>query len=110
MGWIIRLGKRVIGHVTDEYSVLEPKIATLIENCLLAYQVSVHLGEDARTPLIYGFKVIGNPDKVAIAVKRCIAHTLHRRVTLEEEKIYEAQIKNKEGENKNVEEELFKEA
>lgn len=114
MGWVIRLGNRIIGHVTEEYAVLEPRIATLIENCLLAFQVKTYLGEDARTPLAYGFRIVGpNPDKTAVAIKRCIAHVLHRRVNITEEKIYvvEGKVKSEGGveRNENIHEELFEE-
>lgn len=89
MGYIIKLGSRVIGHVTSDYTVLEPKIATEIESCLLAFKVQVYLGDEERTPIAYGFKIIGpNPDVVATAIKRCIAHVNHRRPQVVEEKIY----------------------
>jgi hypothetical protein len=110
MGWIIKIGGRVVGHVTDELSVLEPRIATLIENCLLAFGVKTYLGDEERTPVTYGFRVVGpSPDKTAVAIKRCIAHVLHRRPIIVEEKIYvvEGKVKTEGGEKEH--EELFEE-
>lgn len=116
MVWVIKLGGRVIGHVLRDYAVLEPRIAAFIESCLLAYQVSVILGEEVRTPLVYGFKVVytgsgSNPgnvaDTIAVAVKRCVAHVLHRRVAVVEEKIFALKPRTTKEEVERAGEELF---
>ena len=89
MGWIIKLGNKVIGHITRDYGVLEQYFATEIENCLLAYGIKTYLGDEVKTPIAYGFKLIGpNSEYTAIAVKRCIAFNLHRRVSIKKKKIY----------------------
>jgi len=87
--YVLRLAGRTIAHVTHKTSVLEPRIAALIEPCLLAYGVRVYLGEEDRTPVAYGYRVSGkNPDQVATAIKRCVAHVLHRKVEVADERIY----------------------
>jgi len=114
--WVVRLGSRVVGHVLRDYAVLEPRIATFIESCLLAYQVSVILGEEVRTPLVYGFKVVyagSGPapgdaaDIIAVAVKRCVAHVLHRRVTVTDEKLYAVKPRTTKEEVREAGGELF---
>ena len=100
MGYIIKIGPTVIGHVTGDYAVLHPRFAIETESCLLAFKVQAYLGDEERTPVTYGFKIVGpNPDVIANAIKRCIALVNHRRPRIVEEKIYvvEAKKENQEG-------------
>jgi len=109
--WVIKRGSRIVGHVLDGYAVLEPGLAALIERCLAAYGVTAILGEVARTPLVYGFKVVGpSPDVIAVAVKRCIAHILHVKPAVVEEKIYAVRPKARERAREGGEDEFFEPA
>ena len=96
--WIIKLPETIVAHVKDKEAVINPKIGTAIEPCLLAYGVQVYLGDDVKTPILYGIRVVGNdPNQIAVAIKRSMAFILHRRVEIEEENIYEVEklIKSK---------------
>jgi len=109
--WVIKRGNRIVGHVLEDYAVLEPDYASLMERCLAAYGVTVFLGEFARTPLVYGFKLVGpSPDAVGNAIKRCIAHTLHMKPAVVEEKIYAVRPRTREGARKGEGDELFEPA
>ncbi len=102
MGYVIKLDNTVIGYVAGDEGVLEPMIAVYIENCLLAYDVKVYLGDEVRMRGLYGFRVVGADERrMTIAIKRCIAFNLHRIVEIEEDKLYviEHDIKNEGGPN-----------
>lgn len=93
MPYILKVGKKVIAHVTSNEGIVDPLIVVLIEPCLLAYNIEVILGEDKRTPVIRGYRVVGeSADQVAKALSRCVAHVLHRVATVEEEKLYEVKV------------------
>lgn len=90
MGYVIKLGPRVVAVVDSGEAVVDPLVAVLLEPCLLAYKGTVVLGDMRRVHGLSGYRVIfDSADKAAKAIQLCIAHVLHRIPKVEVTKYYE---------------------
>lgn len=94
--WLVKVSGRPVAVIRGKEAVLDYRIAAVIEPCLLAYSITVRLGDEGKIPPVAGWRATGrSEEEITVAIKRCIAFVLHRRPevveTGEKQKLYEVE-------------------
>ena len=119
MGWKVLLQDRPVAYISlsEGKALVDIKLASLVEPCLLAYGIAVALGAEdtAYVPQRLTGYTVHPPStlseaQVVKAVSRCIEFVTGLRTEVEQvEKIYAVEVEEEKREKESEEEVLFEE-